>query len=112
DGPRPIQWGDYGPRGRSRTPRHRHSIRPAPVVAGDRRDAVRKDDTVTPAKVWVDTWAWLAAGYRGDAHHLRVDAYWKQLQAAGTRFYTSDYVLDELINLLFRRETYATAVCF
>ena len=49
-------------------------------------------------KVFVDTWGWLALGHAKDPWHNEV--------------YTSDYILDELITLLFRREHYEEAVRF
>lgn len=46
-------------------------------------------------KVFVDTWGWLALGHAKDPWHNEV--------------YTSDYILDELITLLFRREHFSEA---
>jgi predicted nucleic acid-binding protein len=65
-----------------------------------------------PQPIFVDTLGWLAYGHRRDAHHAQV----KELLAARvsnrTAIHTSDYVLDELITLLFRRETYEESVRF
>jgi len=62
--------------------------------------------------VFIDTWGWLALGHRKDAHHHEVKVVYKQLRAKGARLYTSDYVLDELISLLFRREIFEESVRF
>ena len=62
--------------------------------------------------IFVDTWGWLAFGHRRDAHHAAI----KDLMAACVSnrapIHTSNYVLDELITLLFRRETYEESVRF
>jgi uncharacterized protein len=55
--------------------------------------------------VFVDTWGWLAYGHRRDAHHHAVKALLEKWSADHTPVHTSDYVLDELITLLFRRES-------
>lgn len=62
--------------------------------------------------VFVDTWGWLSLGHRHDAHHERIKGFLAELLAAGTPIHTSDYVLDELISLLFRRENHGEAVRF
>jgi predicted nucleic acid-binding protein len=62
--------------------------------------------------VFIDTWGWLALGHRRDARHQEVKEYYQALQAEKTPLYTSDYVLDEVITLLFRREVFEEAVRF
>lgn len=62
--------------------------------------------------VFIDTWGWLALGHRKDARHHEVKVVYKELRAKGARLYTSDYVLDELITLLFRREIFEESVRF
>jgi predicted nucleic acid-binding protein len=62
--------------------------------------------------IFVDTWGWLAYGHRRDAHHAEVKALLETCLSNGTTVHTSDYVLDELITLLFRREVYDEAVRF
>ncbi len=51
-------------------------------------------------------------GYRRDARHGEVTAFYDEQSAAGTRIYTTDFVLDEVITLLFRRAVFAEAVQF
>lgn len=65
-----------------------------------------------PEAVFIDTWGWLALGHRRDARHLEVKAFYQRLQEEGARLYTTDYVLDEVITLLFRREPFEEAVRF
>lgn len=64
------------------------------------------------APTFVDTWGWLALGHRGDTHHDAVRRTYQRLRDAHAPVYTSDYVLDELITLLFRREVFTEAVRF
>ena len=62
--------------------------------------------------VFIDTWGWLALGHRRDARHREVRAFYQALQEEGALCYTTDYVLDETITLLFRREVFEEAVRF
>lgn len=62
--------------------------------------------------VFVDTWGWLAFGHRRDAHHLQIKEYLTSLLQTGVPIHTTDYVLDELVSLLFRRENPAEAIRF
>ncbi|NBD35588.1 MAG: hypothetical protein GVY30_06275 [Chloroflexi bacterium] len=56
--------------------------------------------------VFVDTWGWMALGHRREPRHEKVQACYRKLRAQQIPIYTSDYVLDELITLLFRRENF------
>jgi predicted nucleic acid-binding protein len=62
--------------------------------------------------VFVDTWGWLALGHHRDSRHHEIKALYKELRSGGAHIYTSDYVLDEVITLLFRREAFEEAVRF
>ena len=62
--------------------------------------------------IFIDTWGWLALGHRKNAHHKQIKTFYQMLQARGARLYTSDYVIDEVITLLFRREVFEEAVHF
>ena len=61
---------------------------------------------------FIDTWGWIALGRRKDPRHDEAAEYYKALSRAGERIYTTDYVLDEAITLIFRRETFAEAARF
>ena len=63
----------------------------------------------SPQPIFVDTWGWLAYGHRRDAHHAEVKELVEACVSNRTPVHTSDYVLDELITLLFRRESYEEA---
>jgi len=65
-----------------------------------------------PEMVFIDTWGWLAIGHRKDPFHKRVVECYQKLQSEKSRVFTSDYILDETITLLFRREKYEEAVNF
>lgn len=62
--------------------------------------------------VFIDTWGWFALGHRRAAGHQQVVQFYRQLRSANREIVTSDYVLDELITLIFRRESFAEAKKF
>jgi len=62
--------------------------------------------------VFVDTWGWIALGHRRDSRHTEVKRIFQELRHHRISIYTSDYVLDELITLLFRREVFYEATRF
>ncbi len=62
--------------------------------------------------IFVDTWGWLAYGHRRDAHHAEVKELVAHCVSNRVPLHTSDYVLDETITLLFRRETHEESVKF
>ena len=62
--------------------------------------------------VFVDTWGWLALGHRKDPQHNEIREVFRKLYDEGVHLYTSDYVLDELITLLFRREVFEECTRF
>ncbi len=62
--------------------------------------------------ILIDTWGWLALGHRRDSRHQEIKALYQQLREEGARLYTTDYVLDEVMTLIFRRESFAEAVSF
>jgi len=65
-----------------------------------------------PRSVFVDTWGWLALGHQRDQAHGQVKQLFKEIRTYQVPLYTSDYVLDELMTLLFKRESYSEAVSF
>jgi len=62
--------------------------------------------------VFIDTWGWIALGRRREPRHEEVAEYYRALCSRGERIYTSDYVLDEVITLIFRRENFDEAARF
>lgn len=53
--------------------------------------------------IFIDTWGWLTLRDRSEARHRAVDRFYREVRRRRDRVYTSDYVLDETITLLFRR---------
>lgn len=64
------------------------------------------------APVFVDTWGWMVLGHRREPQHGEVREFYRDLREAQIPITTSDYVLDELITLLFRRERFTESVRF
>ena len=62
--------------------------------------------------IFVDTWGWMALGHRRELRHVEVKRIYQELLNNRAPIYTSDYVLDELVTLLFRREVFEEAVRF
>jgi len=66
----------------------------------------------TDKTVFVDTWAWLALANRRDIHNNSAREEYRRLKAAECKFVTSDYVLDEVITVLFRNVDFNGAAQF
>jgi predicted nucleic acid-binding protein len=62
--------------------------------------------------VFIDTWGWLAFGHRRDPHHEEVRTYIERATEEQVPLYTTEYVLDETITLVFRREHFEEARAF
>jgi predicted nucleic acid-binding protein len=60
-------------------------------------------------KVFIDTWGWLTLLDKRESRHQEVVAYYRDFRFHQGLAYTSDYVLDETITLLFRRLPFITA---
>jgi predicted nucleic acid-binding protein len=60
-------------------------------------------------KLFIDTWGWLALRDRREARHAEVRQFYQDFRRQRGMAYTSDYVLDETLTLLFRRLPYAAA---
>ena len=61
---------------------------------------------------FVDTWGWIALGNARDSQHSRVTDVFRTLRREQIPICTSDYVLDELVTLLFRREAHERSFRF
>lgn len=62
--------------------------------------------------VFIDTWGGLAFGHRRDPHHEEVRTYIERATEEQVPLYTTEYVLDETITLVFRREHFEEARAF
>lgn len=61
---------------------------------------------------FIDTWGWMALGHQRDTRHADVTEVFRLLRSNHIPIHTSDFVLDELITLLFRREHFDNASAF
>ena len=60
-------------------------------------------------KIFIDTWGWLILRDRDESRHGDVKEFYQQLRDENEMIYTSDYVLDETITLVFKRLPFKTA---
>jgi uncharacterized protein len=60
-------------------------------------------------KLFIDTWGWLALRDRKASRHEEVRDFYLRFRARKGIIYTSDYILDETITLLFRRLSFNVA---
>ncbi|MBU1163499.1 MAG: PIN domain-containing protein [Proteobacteria bacterium] len=60
-------------------------------------------------KVFIDTWGWLTLRDRDESRHEDVKEFYRQFRDQNGIIYTSDYVLDETITLVFKRLPFKTA---
>jgi predicted nucleic acid-binding protein len=63
-------------------------------------------------KLFVDTWGWLALADRNDARHGLAADYYRERSKLSRHVVTSNFVLDELLTLLFLRLPFAEAAKF
>jgi predicted nucleic acid-binding protein len=52
--------------------------------------------------ILVDTWAWLALAVKRDPFHATAKAQHQKFRRANRQYVTTDYILGELISLLYR----------
>jgi predicted nucleic acid-binding protein len=62
--------------------------------------------------IFIDTWGFLALGYRRDSYHQQVKQIYAEMLSNKIPMYTSDYILDEVMTLMFKREIFQEAVKF
>ena len=60
-------------------------------------------------KLFIDTWGWLSMRDSRESEHKAVKQFYIQHRSRMGRIYTTDYVLDETITLLFKRLPFALA---
>ena len=59
--------------------------------------------------IFIDTWGWLTLRDRRESRHIEVDRFYRDVRRRRDAVYTSDYVVDETVTLLFRRLPFAAA---
>jgi predicted nucleic acid-binding protein len=60
-------------------------------------------------RLFVDTWGWIVLFNRREWRHTEVETYFQRFQERGNIAYTTDYVLDETLTLLFKRLPFSKA---
>lgn len=60
-------------------------------------------------RLFVDTWGWITLANKREAQHVAVSRFLDHFWHQGGITYTSDYVMDETITLLFRWLPFETA---
>jgi len=63
-------------------------------------------------KLFVDTWGWLALADRSDAKHAAAAECYRERSKVSRQVVTSNFVLDELLTLLFLRLSFEAAAAF
>ena len=63
-------------------------------------------------KIFIDTWGWLSLWDQKEKRHKEVATYYKDALIKNEIIYTTDYILDETITLLFKRLPYEKAIDF
>lgn len=63
-------------------------------------------------KLFIDTWGWLVLADRRDPAHRKLRRLYQTFSRQKGLCVTSDYVLDEVITLLFRRAPFLPAKTF
>lgn len=59
--------------------------------------------------IFIDTWGWLALHNKRERRHEQVNSFYRDFRAQGGTVYSTDYVLDETLTLLFRRLPFSLA---
>ena len=54
-------------------------------------------------KLFIDTWGWVVIYNRQEPRHAEVKAFYRKFRLQMGTIYTTDYILDETLTLLFRR---------
>jgi predicted nucleic acid-binding protein len=60
-------------------------------------------------RLFIDTWGWLALRDKREPHHPEVNGFYRDFRRRRGTAYTTEYVLDETVTLLFRRLPFSTA---
>ncbi len=60
-------------------------------------------------KLFIDTGAFFSRELKSDQHHQVSIAEWQQIEDTSMRLYSSEHILNETMNMLARRASYALA---
>lgn len=61
---------------------------------------------MTSNAIFIDTWAWVTMSSNREPRFHEILAFYQEVGKRTIPLYTSDYVLDEFISLIFSREPY------
>lgn len=64
---------------------------------------------IKPKRIFVDSSGWIELQLRGEFHHERVKGYFQKELERGSKFVTSDYVLDESWTRLLTQQSLHSA---
>jgi len=62
-----------------------------------------------PKRVFIDTSAWIDFTLKGEKYHREISEYLISEVKKGSKFFTSDYVLDETFTRLITGQSFASA---
>ncbi|HHB90830.1 MAG TPA: PIN domain-containing protein [Anaerolineae bacterium] len=60
-------------------------------------------------KLFIDTWGWICLFNRRERRHRDVRGHYQNARKQGEEIFTTDYVLDEVNTLIFKRIDFETA---
>ena len=60
-------------------------------------------------KLLIDTWGWITYSNRREERHAEIRTFYNNFRLKKGILYTTDYILDETITLLFRKLPFETA---
>ncbi len=60
-------------------------------------------------RLFIDTWGWVTIHNKREPRHAEINAFYRDFRAQEGTIYTTDYVLDETLTLLFRRLSFSLA---
>ena len=61
------------------------------------------------SRVFVDTWGWISLFSRKERHHEQVSGLYRSIRSTSGQMVTTDYVLDEVWTMLFKRVPFSLA---
>ncbi|HDH11974.1 MAG TPA: PIN domain-containing protein [Nitrospirae bacterium] len=60
-------------------------------------------------KLFIDTWGWIVILNKREPRHADVRKFYREFRVKGGAIYTTDYIIDETLTLLFRRLPFTVA---
>lgn len=60
-------------------------------------------------KLFIDTWGWIVIHNKREPRHTEINSFYRNFRVHGGEIYTTDYILDETLTLLYRRLPFSLA---